>query len=304
MNLSRLLQTQAIILRLCVVVLLLGFASSCGSKRSVENRIIHADSIILASDLKPLALKTPNFALHSVYHFPKPDGLLNVYIEGDGRSWVSRYQLSSDPTPINPVALRLALIHSENKPNSNVAWIARPCQYQPNRGDVNCEAKYWSSHRFAEQVINSTNDAISQLMQKSGATKVRLIGFSGGAAVAALVAERRDDVAGIVSIAGNLDHQQVNNHHGVTPLHGSLNPKSVATQLASTPQVHFVGMNDEVIPGVVVDDFIKVQENDCAKKVLVPSAGHIDGWIDYWPSAVNKLDDSLSCSKYELSISF
>jgi len=304
MNLTRLQRTQQSILRLFVVVLIVGFVGACGPSRSVESRILRADDIIQASEFELLSLKTPYFTLQSAYYFPKDKYLLTVYIEGDGRSWVSRYQLSSDPTPINPVALRLALINAEKNPNSNIAWLARPCQYQPNNKDVNCESKYWSSHRFDEKVINSTNNAISQLMQKSGSSKVRLVGFSGGAAVAALVAAQRDDVDSLVSIAGNLDHQQVNEHHGVTPLHGSLNPKDVVTKLSSLPQLHFVGMNDEVIPGVVADDFIKVQDNNCAQKVLVPIAGHIDGWIDYWPLAVNRLDDDLSCSKYELSISF
>ena len=301
---TRLLQTQQSIVRLFVIVLIVGFVGSCSSKRSVENRVLHADNIIHASKLKPLALITPNFALHSVYHFPKPGGLLTVYIEGDGRSWVSRFQLSSDPTPINPLALHLAIIHTEQLPNSNTAWLARPCQYRPNKRGVNCEAKYWSSHRFGEKVISSTNDAITQLMQKSGATKVRLIGFSGGAAVATLVAARRDDVEGIVSIAGNLDHQQVNKHHGVTPLRGSLNSKDVAQKLSKLPQVHFIGANDEVIPSQVADDFIKVQANKCAQKVIVPSAGHLDGWQDYWRVAVDRLDDDLSCSKNKLSVSF
>ena len=304
MNLIRLQQTQQSILRLFVVVLIVVFVGACSQGRSVESRILRADDIIQASEFELLLLNTPYFTLQSAYHFPKDKHLLTVYIEGDGRSWVSRYQLSSDPTPINPVALRLALINAEKNPSSNIAWLARPCQYQPNNKDVNCESKYWSSHRFDQKVIDSTNAAIDQLMQKSGASKVRLIGFSGGAAVAALVAAQRKDVDSLVSIAGNLDHQQVNQYHGVTPLRGSLNPKAVVMQLASTPQVHFVGVNDEVIPAAVADDFIKVQNNNCAQKVVVPSAGHIDGWGDYWPLAVNRLDDDLSCSKYELSVSF
>jgi len=286
------------------VVLLFIFFGACGSSRSVENRIIHADSIIVSSQLTPLSIKTPYFALQTAYNFSEPMSLLTVYIEGDGRSWVSRNQLSSNPTPINPLALHLAAIHAQQQASASVAWIARPCQYQPTKGDINCESKYWSSHRFDEKVIESTNVAIDQLMQKSGATNVRLIGFSGGAAVAILAAVERDDVESIVSIAGNLDHRQVNEFHGVTPLRGSLNPKDVATQLASIPQVHFVGASDKVIPSVVVDDFIKVQANNCAQKVVVINAGHIDGWIDYWPTGVSGLDDRLSCSKYELPISF
>lgn len=304
MSLTRFQQTQQSVLRLFVVVLIVGFVGGCGSSRSVENRIIHADSLVHTSKLQPLQLKTPYFFLYSAYHFPKPAGLLTVYIEGDGRSWVSRYQLSSDPTPINPVALKLAKIDSEQDPLNNIAWIARPCQYQPNKGDAKCDKKYWSSHRFSKEVIDSVDNGIDQLLEKSGATQVRLVGFSGGAAVAALVAARRDDIESLVSIAGNLDHQQVNEYHGVTPLRGSLNPKKVVKKIAKIPQMHFVGLNDEVIPQAVADDFIKAQKNNCAQKVVVPSAGHIDGWVGYWPLAANQLEANLACSKSALSISF
>ena len=287
---------------LSVAVFLLLFVISCGSSRSVQNRIIHADSILFGSKLQPVQLKTPYFSLHGAYYSPKRKGLLNIYIEGDGRSWVSRYQLSSNPTPINPVALRLAIIHADKNSHDNIAWIARPCQYLPAKGDVNCESKYWSSHRFSEKVIQSTNHAIDQLIQKSGATSVRLIGFSGGAAVAVLAASRRDDVDSIVTIAGNLNHRQVNAHHKVTPLIGSLNPKDVAKQLGIVPQVHFIGNNDEIIPIDISADFINVQNAKCAEQIIVPGAGHIEGWPSYWYKAVDELDANLSCSK--LSIFF
>jgi dienelactone hydrolase len=283
---------------LSVVVFFLLFVVSCGSNRSVQNRIISADNILLTSKLQPVQLKTPYFSLHAAYHSPKRKGLLNIYIEGDGRSWVSRYQLSSNPTPINPVALRLAIIHADKNPNENIAWIARPCQYLPAKRDVNCESKYWSSHRFSEKVIQSTNDAIDQLVQKSGATSVRLVGFSGGAAVAVLVAARRDDIDSVVTIAGNLDHKQVNEYHGVTPLLGSLNPKDVVDKIKYIPQVHFIGSDDEVIPVKISTDFIRAKKglkDACAKQVVVPSVGHINGWTMHWPMLSSSLGDQLTC---------
>jgi lipoprotein signal peptidase len=45
------------------VVLLFIFFGACGSSRSVENRIIHADSIIVSSQLTPLSIKNPIFCL-------------------------------------------------------------------------------------------------------------------------------------------------------------------------------------------------------------------------------------------------
>lgn len=35
--------------------------------------------------------------------------MLRVYIEGDRHAWLSRTRLCADPTPHNPVALKLAL---------------------------------------------------------------------------------------------------------------------------------------------------------------------------------------------------
>ncbi len=82
-NFQRLDQIQPKIQFFFITVFLAVFVSSCSSSRSLENRVIHADSIIYTSQLTPLPIKTPYFALHAAYHFPEPDGLLTVYIEGD-----------------------------------------------------------------------------------------------------------------------------------------------------------------------------------------------------------------------------
>ena len=280
---------------LLIALLTLVLVSACNFQRTVKNRVINADTLIMLSDLQSIRLKTPDFSLYAAYRFTKPNGLLNVYIEGDGRSWVSRYQLSSDPTPINPVALRLAIIQAEQSKDDNIAWLARPCQYQANRLDFSCDPKYWSSHRFAQKVVDATNVAIDKLMQKSGANKVRLIGFSGGGAVAVLVAAKRDDVDSLVTIAGNLDHQQVNDYHHVSSLTGSLNPKDIATKLKSIPQMHFIGRNDEVIPIEISRDFISIQKGTCAKQVIVAGVEHINGWKTQWPDLLGSITKDLNC---------
>jgi len=221
-----------------------------------------------------------------------------MYIEGDGRSWMSRYQLSSNPTPINPIALRLAAIQSEQQVGENIAWISRPCQYQPIKGDVNCTSKYWSSHRFSEKVVQSTNSAIDQLVQKSGATSVRIIGFSGAAVVAVQAAARRNVINSVVTISGNLNHEEVNLYHKVNLLRGSLNSIDVVDKIKHIPQLHFIGSDDEVIPAKISTDFIraqKVTKGTRAKQVIVPSVGHIDGWIMHWPILNRFLGTHLSC---------
>ena len=52
---------------------------------------------------------------------------VHVYIEGDGYAWATTTDPSDDPTPINPLALRLAAV--DDAPN--VLYLARPCQFRP-----------------------------------------------------------------------------------------------------------------------------------------------------------------------------
>jgi len=222
--------------------------------------------------------------------------LLTLYLEGDGRAWASRYRLSSDPTPVNPLALRLAAVDVDLNKQQSVAWLGRACQYQPVGGDPACESRYWSSHRFSEKVVASMNEAVDQLMKESGAKQLRLVGFSGGGAVAVLLAARRSDVVGVVTVAGNLDHDWVNRHHGVTLLSGSLNPLVVAGQIRKVPQIHFVGGKDEVVPDEVVTRFIAMGKADlCAHKILVRNVAHIKGWVEQWGRLLQGVDTELSC---------
>lgn len=190
-----------------------------------------------------------------------------VYIEGDGHAWTSRTQPSQDPTPRNPVALYLAL--HDTAPNR--LYLARPCQYVTN---ATCEQKYWTTHRFAPVIIDTLNTAIDRI---TGDAPKQLIGYSGGGAVAALLAVRRQDVSKLTTYAGNMDIDAFTTIHHVTPLSGSLNPMNIAPHLKEIPQIHYVGSEDSVIPVSLVKGFIKAQgENNCAQLVVVNGASHSD----------------------------
>ncbi len=171
---------------------------------------------------------------------------LHVYIEGDGQAWLTRYQPSSDPTPTQTTTLNIA----QNDPTSGpVLYLARPCQYVHNSPP--CDMKYWTSHRFAPEVITATNEAISIVKSQVGAKKVVIVGYSGGGAVAALVAAQRKalgDVTFLGSIAGNLDLKTWVDWHKISPLTGSLDPIDIAPQLRHIPQRHMTSHNDSIIP--------------------------------------------------------
>jgi alpha/beta superfamily hydrolase len=87
--------------------------------------------------------------------------------------------------------------------------------------------------------------AIDQLKQMVGASKLQLVGYSGGANVAALAASERTDVIHLVTVAGNLDHASWTRHHRVKPLVNSLNAADIAHQLDRLPQTHWVGGQDQ-----------------------------------------------------------
>jgi pimeloyl-ACP methyl ester carboxylesterase len=186
----------------CVLVLLLLGLAGCADL-SPQSRWQHADQLAGQAGWQKLRIPTDKFILSAYVPLGSTQtDTLTVFIEGDGLAWLSRSQVSDDPTPRNPVGLALALRHSQGL----AAYLARPCQYVETTDSSNCLPTYWSGGRFAPEVIEASSQAVSVLMQRVGADKLVLVGYSGGGAVAALVAARRIDVVELVTVAGNLDH--------------------------------------------------------------------------------------------------
>ena len=126
---------------------------------------------------------------------------IKIYIEGDGLSWISRNIVSSNPTPTNPIALKLMLLDN----SSCKVYLARPCQYINSNS---CEEKYWTSHRFNLKVIESYQEVLNNLKKEYSNTKFDLVGYSGGGAIVTLLASFRDDINSITTVAGNLDIEE------------------------------------------------------------------------------------------------
>lgn len=179
---------------------------------------------------------------------------LAVYLEGDGFAYVNRHQPSLDPTPTDPVALRLALAHPGR---ARVAWIGRPCQYTLPAHGRNCATALWTSRRYAPEVVDGMGQAIDSLKARSGATHLILVGYSGGGALAILLAARRSDVVQVVTVVADLDLAYWTGRDGLSPLAGSLDPADVASSLGALPQIHFTGGKDEAVGTDVVASFIK-----------------------------------------------
>ncbi len=224
----------------------------------------------------------------------------HIYIEGDGLAWISPSEASMDPTPMNPVALNLAAMDK----NPNVIYIARPCQFSGNEiwrnalpkynKAKNCPLKYWTSARYAPEVIASMSTALDEIKRRYQIPEFHLIGYSGGATVAALLAADREDVKSFRTVAGNLDPDTFTTIHDVTPLTESLNPIDRAAELRFIPQHHFIGGEDEVVPPVIYSSYKQaVSPSQCLATSFVPDAGHEYGWVDKWPEFLKR---PLGCS--------
>jgi dienelactone hydrolase len=246
----------------------------------------HAEQLADNAGWQKLRLPAGQFVLSA--YVPKNVAradTLTVYIEGDGLAWLSRSRPSSDPTPRNPVGLELALRH----PQGVAVYLARPCQYVEAGDAKNCRQAYWTNRRFAPEVIEAGDRAITQLKRRYGADKLVLVGYSGGGAVAALVAARRNDVALLVTVAGNLDHRAWTEAHHVPPLEGSLNPADEWRALMGVPQRHFVGERDEVVGREVADSYAsRFMSQRQLEVVTIPGFDHVCCWVEEWGAIWSK----------------
>ncbi|HXH54280.1 MAG TPA: alpha/beta hydrolase, partial [Gammaproteobacteria bacterium] len=210
--------------------------SGCASQNQLPSgKVNHtADNIARLNHFKKQLIKTDPFTVTAFQKFQATNRNITIYIEGDGRTWVTRSKLSNDPTPKNPLALKLAVLDN----SANVAYLARPCQYTPPALNPACNPLIWSDQRFSETVIRSMNEAVDILKKSAKATQIHLVGFSGGATIAILIAARRHDVASLRTVAGDLNPTALSHYHHTSPLIDSLDPSTIAHKLIHLPQQH------------------------------------------------------------------
>ncbi len=310
--------------RVCIAWIASLVVAGCSMLPSPAQRYEHADQLALAKGWQHAQWRAGGFqiALWMAPVTPSP-ARLSIYIEGDGLAWVSPSQPSDDPTPIDPVALRLALA----QPTGRAVYVARPCQYgdasshsgasgasgAPSASDassasngsstsdassasndsstsdasgasgLSCGRMYWTTHRFSPAVVESIDQIVSRLKQRSGAEHLTLIGYSGGGAIAALVAARRHDVDRLITVAGNLEPREWVREKGLQPLEGSLDPSDDIQALGAIRQWHFVGGRDTTVPPHLTEDFADRFAPSMKPKVIaIDDFGHACCWADHW----------------------
>ncbi len=242
-----------------IIFLFIFFAGCSRNIPTIEGRKNTLDKLVEKKETIQTNIKTSQFDLFSIQKISNDckNSSINIYIEGDGLSWITTSIVSDDPTPLNPLALKLMLVDN----SKCKIYIARPCQYIKSK---NCEKKYWTSHRFNTKIIQSFNEALDNLKKKYKNSTFTLIGYSGGGAVAALVASKRDDINKLITVAGNLDINKWTKMHKINKLNGSLNPADFSKNLESIPQYHLIGKNDHIVPKDVFLSYksnFKIKEN-------------------------------------------
>lgn len=184
---------------------------------------------------------------------------LNIFIEGDGKPGI---------------ALDLA-----RSTGGNSVYLARPCQYLNGSRFNSCGKAVWTSHRYSQAVIDSMDRAITAMKIRYRAKTIRLIGFSGGGAIASIIATKRQDVALLVTIAGNLDHKRWTDYNASQPLVGSLNPIDFSKALEAIPQIHLIGERDDVVPGSVLTSYLsRLKKLDKVTSHIIVGANHTCCW--------------------------
>ncbi|MFK5985550.1 MAG: hypothetical protein QM479_09005 [Pseudomonadota bacterium] len=214
---------------------------------------------------------------------------LVIYIEGDGRAWRTRFKLSKDPSPDDPLALKLATLDQAE----NILYLARPCQYRSIK-DKSCQTdkKYWSSHRYNNNVVETYNKILNQLKTKYNFKGFDLVAYSGGGVIAALLAATRSDISTLITISSNLDHQSWTKYHNISELWGSLNLYSQIVPLSKVKQIHLWGSEDKIVPNeinsAILRQLTRLNPNIIHKQI-VENYDHHCCWKNNWAERLTQI---------------
>lgn len=209
---------------------------------------------------------------HLVYVRPGANAdTWTVYLESDGRPWIHGRVPATDPTTREPLALRLML-----RSDGPAFYVTRPCYHELM--DSGCSWQHWTHARYSAAVVDSMVRAIESMSRQLDATRLRLVGYSGGGALAVLIAERLPNVAEVVTLAANLDIDAWTRHHGYLPLDGSLNP-ALSTQPHRFREIHWQGAQDAAVPPATTHAYF--ERFPAAQRRVLDDFDHVCCWLQF-----------------------
>jgi pimeloyl-ACP methyl ester carboxylesterase len=207
---------------------------------------------------------------------------VHVYVEGDGRPWLNGRYIADDPTPLKPLALTLA-----NRDAQNTIYLGRPC-YLGLYGSPECDEQYWTSARYAPEVVDSMVVALQTILSERNSRQVVLIGYSGGGSLAMLMADKLLELGiqltTVVTVAANLDTDGWTLSHGYLPLDNSLNPM-LQNYSKHFKHLHFIGQNDK---NVYLDSSAQFVRRHGGQRMVFANFDHSCCWLSQWPELLAK----------------
>ncbi len=215
---------------------------------------------------------------YDVMMFLKPGDptRIHIYLEGDGFAWFNKHEIAEDPTPEDPVGLRLAC---EDHSGATIVFLTRPCHYGLKRG---CTSLDWTFGRFGQKILDVYGEVMDSLKAQYPMATFQLYGYSGGGFLALLLGEKRSDVTKITTFAGNLDHAAWTVYHGYSPLTGSLNIEDFEA-LSKIEQIHYTGVMDTEVPFCLSKTYKNhFKGHGNLKFILIEGYGHVSDWPSVW----------------------
>jgi hypothetical protein len=244
-----------------------------------------ADSVARGGGLHALILRGTSFRHAAYERVTDGDALLVLFIEGDGMPWVHGGRvIARDPTSTSTLALALAA----QTPGS-VLYLGRPC-YLAARSDPACAARWWTSDRYGPEVVTSLASAATRFMEAHHLGRALLVGHSGGGTLAVLLAQRLPHVAGVISIAGNLDPDEWTRQHRYLSLTGA-NPALEPALPRALPQWYLVGGLDTNVSEAMAARYLDRVSADRIWRYT--EFDHHCCWLRAWPDVYARVTSQL-----------
>jgi len=272
---------QNIIINFKIFILLLFFIG-CSATPSFEQRELLMLSLLEENRYKKSIFYTKYFDIFSVSSIGDcKNNQITIYIEGDGLSWITKNILSKNPTPSNPIALKLMM-----QDNSKCKiYLSRPCQYT---NIEKCENKFWNEARFSNDVIKAYIEILDSIKRDYKNSSFKLIGYSGGGAIATILSAKREDITFLITVAGNLDIEKWINTHNISKLNESLNPADFTKNLENLHQIHLIADDDK---NISIDIFLsfknRFENSKNVKHKIFNDFTHSKGWVENWNNIIN-----------------
>lgn len=258
-------------IRIAWLVLAVVVAAGCGSPAARFDR---------AAD--QLGLSRSDADLPTFHKGEFIDGKpIHIYLDGDGTPVSGSGRVALDPTSRD----RLILDLMAADPAASVL-VGRPCYHGVPRA---CDPAMWTTARYSDAVIEPIASVVDGIIRRYPRSPIVLAGYSGGGALAMLVAPRLQRIDAVVTIAGNLDTAAWTRRHGYGPLTQSRNPAAEPPLPPTIRQLHLFGAGDTNVPVDIAQVTLARQPAPAVEVDVVAGFDHRCCWPEIWAARLSEL---------------